>query len=168
VTVTYESIQTFTIGSNQSTIEFTGISQAYSDLVIACAVKVTAGGMAVRPNSNSGNVYSGTYMYGNGTTPTSSRLTTTDLGGTGIYLLNGSVSTTEFTTVVYHINAYSNTSFIKQFLIRYGNTVSSGLAGMGVGYFNSTAAISTLLFNLDGGGNFAAGTTISLYGIKEE
>ena len=168
MTVTYESLQTTTLGSNQSTIEFTGISQAYSDLVIACAVKITAGGMAVRPNSNTSSIYSGTYFNSNGTSATSSRLGTGDLGGTGIYLLNGSVSTTEYTTVIYNINAYSNTSHTKQFLVQYGNTVGSGLVGMSAGFFNSTAAISSLLFNLDGGGNFAAGTTITIYGIKEE
>jgi hypothetical protein len=168
MTVTYESLQTTTLGSNQATVEFTSISQAYSDLIISCAVKITAGGMAVRPNSNSSSIYSGTYFNSNGTNATSSRLTTGELGGTGIYLLNGSVSTSEFTTVVYQINGYSNTTHTKQFLIQYGNTITTGFAGVSAGFFNSTAAISSLLFNLDGGGNFAAGTTITLYGIKEE
>lgn len=160
---TYEPIYTTTLGSNQSTVSFSSFG-GYTDLRIVCNVKVTAGGFIFKPNSNSSSIYSATYLYGNGSSASSSRLTTGDLGGTGLYLLNGSVSNSNFIPVILDFMNYTNTTTYKTVLARFSNKDS--YVGASVLLAQTTSAITTLDFSCDGGGSIASGSTFTLYGIK--
>lgn len=161
---TYEPIATTTLGSNQASVTFSAIDQTFTDLLIIASIKVTAGGLVFKPNANNSSIYSGTQLYGDGSSATSNRLTTAQLGGTGLYLPNGSVSTTEFTVVHLHFQNYSNTTTNKTVISRYANSQSR--TGAGAHLAATTSAISSLVFSCDGGGNIASGTVITLYGIK--
>ena len=56
---TYTQIATTTLGSSQSTITFSSISGAYTDLVLVVTAKVSsATDLWVRANSDSGSNYS--------------------------------------------------------------------------------------------------------------
>lgn len=159
---TYTPIATTTLGSNQASVTLSSLG-GYTDLRIVLALKNTAGGFAIQPNSNTSSIYSTTNMRGNGTSASSTRLTTADLGGTGLYLQNGSVSTTDFSTVILDFLNYGNTTTYKTMLARFNNP--SNLVGATVGLMQSTAAITSLVFSCDGGGQLASGTVITAYGI---
>jgi len=162
-TVTYEPIATYTFPSN-GTFTFSNISGAYTDLRIVCNIKSTAGGMSFNPNNTSSSIFSMTYLRGNGSAASSTRLSTADLGGTGYYLFNGAVSTTNFETVTIDLFNYSNTTTYKTVLVRFNNSTS--WVGAAVGLAQTTSAITSLVFGFDGGGSYVSGSTITIYGIK--
>lgn len=160
--VTYTPITTTTLASNQSSVTFNSFS-GYTDLVIVCSIKITAGGLAFKPNNDSSSIYSANYLRGNGSTVNSYKLNTADLGGTGYYLFNGAVSNTNFTPVIINLQNYSNTTTYKPILARFNNT--ENYFGAGVLLAKTTSAITSLVFSCDGGGSIASGTTFTFYGI---
>jgi hypothetical protein len=160
---TYEPIYTTTLSSNQSTVSFNSFG-GYTDLKIVCNIKITAGGLIFKPNSNGSSIYSGTYLYSAGASASSSRLTTGDLGGTGLYLINGSVSNANFIPVILDFMNYTNTTTHKTVLARFSNTDT--YVGASVVLAQTTNAITTLDFSCDGGGSIANGSSFTLYGIK--
>jgi hypothetical protein len=159
---TYTPISTTTLGSNQASVTLSSFS-GYTDLRVVLNIKTTAGGFAIQPNSNSGSIYSTTNLRGNGSAASATRLSSADLGGTGFYLQNGSISTANFNTVILDFLNYANTSTYKTMLARFNNTVN--IVGTTVGAMQSTSAITSLVLSCDGGGNIASGTTITVYGI---
>lgn len=161
---TYQSLATTTLSVDTATVTFSNISGNYTDLVAVCSVKSTAGGFAVRINGSTSSIYSVTNLRGNGTAASSTRLTTSDLGGDGVYLQNGFVSTTEYTPVIWNFMNYSNTTTNKTVLVRASN--SGNFVAATVGLVQTTSAITSLTFRFDGGGSLASGSVISLYGIK--
>jgi len=160
---TYTPIATTTLGSNQSSVTLSSLG-GYTDLRIVLNLKITAGGFAIKPNSNGSSIYSVTNLRGNGTTASSTRLTTGDLGGTGLYLFNGSVSTSNFNTVTLDFLNYGNSTTYKTMLARFNNT--DNFVGTTVGLMQSTTAITSLYFYCDGGGQLASGSSITAYGIQ--
>ena len=54
---TYTPITTTTLGSNQSAVTFNSFG-GYTDLRMILNFKNTAGGLAIRPNSNTNSIYS--------------------------------------------------------------------------------------------------------------
>lgn len=160
---TLDPIVSYVVPTTTSSVSLTSLPQGYTDLEIRLAIKITAGGLAIKPNSNSSSVYSGTHLRGNGSTASSSRLTTGDLGGTGLYLVNGSVSTSNFSVVTLHLQAYSQANTPKTALARFSNP--DNLVGFSALFANFTAAIASLDFSCDGGGQIVAGSTFDVYGI---
>ena len=159
---TYEPIATTTLGSNQSNVTF-NLFSGYTDLRIVCNIKITAGGLAIKPNANNSSIYSVTNLRGNGSAASSTRLTTGDLGATGLYLFNGAVSTSNFNCVTLDFLNYANTTTFKTMLARFNNT--DNFVGATVGLAQTTSAITSLVFSCDGGGSIASGSTFTLYGI---
>ena len=74
---TYEKIATNTVsGSSTTSIEFSSISSAYTDLTIVLVGTLpTSNGVRVHFNSDTGNNYSYTSLRGNGTAASSSSAT---------------------------------------------------------------------------------------------
>lgn len=159
---TYEPITTHTLSSNQGTLSFNSFS-GYTDLRIVMSLKITGGGLTIKPNSNSSSIYSGTYLRGNGSAGSSIGLTTGDLGSSGLYLFNGAVSNSNFHTVILDFLNYTNTTTFKTMLAKFYNV--DNFVGISAGLAQTTAAITSIDFACDGGGQLSSGSTFNFYGI---
>jgi len=166
---TYEPIATTTLGSAQASYTFSSIPSTYTDLIIVASIKAdstTIATPALRFNGDTTSNYSATWLYGNGSTASSSR------GSNATYLYTGDyvagVESTNFATFISHIFNYANTTTYKTVLSR-NNQINSadGETGATVGLWRKTPeAISTILYTSTNGANYAAGSTFTLYGIK--
>ena len=161
MTSTYEMIATNTLGSASATVTFSSISGSYTDLRLI-VVGGFAGGLddlLVRVNSDSGTNYSRTFLYGDGSSAVSGRASNAN----GFYVagLNGgqSVSKWDFMN-------YSNTTTNKTVLVR--SDAANWATFATVALWRSTAAINAMSIANASAGNFNAGTTFTLYGIKAE
>ena len=155
---TYTPIQTQTLGSAASTVTFSSIPQTYTDLVIIFVAKNTGSlnnGKLIF-NSDTGSNYSGTRLEGNGSSAGSGRVTNTSA------LYTEEISTTDWTLTTVNVMNYSNTTTYKTTLIR-GGTASDRTAAW-VCLWRNTNAITNIDI-LTFGGNFATGSTFTLYGI---
>lgn len=161
-TNTYVALATQVLTSAASSITFSSIGAAYTDLVLVSNVKVSNVGEAVqiRFNSDSGNNYSFTQFQGNGTSATSSRSSNQSI----IYISNDS-SATNYGTAITHIMNYSNTTTYKTTLGRFSE--ASATSWVDVGLWRNTAAITSITLNVSGTSRtLSSGSTFSLYGIK--
>ena len=154
---TYEKIATNTLGSAASSVTFSSISGAYTDLVLICSVtKTGSSNTAFRLNSDSGSNYSNTFMLGNGTAAQSSRTANTTQG-----IIDYSDTTVNPVQSITHFINYSNTTTNKTVLCRSGSEYTIAYVNL----WRSTAAISTI-YVYNASGNFTTGSTFTLYGIK--
>lgn len=159
---TYQFLASQTLGSNQATVTFSGISGSYTDLVLIMNVKgSTANFPQLRFNSDTGSNYSRTVLTGNSSTASSSR----DSNATAAYInYNAYTSTSEFNynSITFIMN-YSNSTTYKTQLTRAGNA-SSGTDVVATLWRNTNAITSiTCMMNT---GDYATGSTVTLYGIK--
>jgi hypothetical protein len=160
--VTYEAIATQTLASAQTTVTFSGISQAYTDLVAVLNITSVGDNMLGRVGNgsvDSNNNYSYTRVSGNGSSATSAR------GSNSNYLVfDGAayLNTTPAVYVIQYMN-YSNSTTFKTILTR-GNNASVGTDALAL-LWRSTAAIDTISFN-SSSNQYATGSTFTLYGIK--
>lgn len=165
---TYEKIASTTVSSPTSSISFSSISSAYTDLQIIGSVKLQSSGVGselyMRFNSNSGTEYSRTVMSSNG-----SSVTGTQNSGATYIRLNYVCDpiTTAFTDVFIYIPNYTATATVHRVLsmLSRGSTSPLGIDYLAGTYHTNGAAISTITFTLEGGNNFASGCIWTLYGI---
>lgn len=163
--VTYSTIATTTLGSNQTTISFNSFS-GYTDLLCIYSARnssATGQDVYVQFNGDTGSNYSATLLYGTGSAAGSYRNTNDAAILLDFYGTPGPTSGS-FNTGQIHIMNYSNSTTYKTTLSRTGR-VDSGVDA-GVGLWRNTAAITSMLFKLSGSGNqFTTGSTFTLYGI---
>lgn len=161
--ITYTPIATQTTTSTSTTtITFSAIPSTYTDLVAVFNGATVVGIYDVLTsfNSDTGTNYSITGLRGNGTNVTTNRVSNTNY----IYPDYYSAVTTGFdANFIMHINNYSNTSTYKTALTRA--STNSRYSAMAINTWRSTAAINRIDFMI-GGSTYAAGSSISLYGIK--
>ena len=160
-TNTYVALDTQTLTSATSSITFSSISAAYTELVLVSNVKVSSTGEAVqiRFNGDTGNNYSFTQFQGNGTNALSSRSSNLSI----IYISNDG-SATNYGTAITHIMNYSNTTTYKSTLGRFSEASATSWSSSGL--WRSTAAITSLTLNVSGTSKtLSTGSTFSLYGI---
>lgn len=155
---TYEAIATTTLGSNQASVTFSSISQSYTDLILVNNATCTINTQVIgcQYNNDTGTNYSKTYLLGTGSTAFS--------GGNSNenYAVGGDAYDTLNTNIHYFFN-YANTTTYKTAIVRSNNAANR--VGAWVNLWRNTAAITTIkIFPLSG--NFASGSTITLYGIK--
>ena len=161
-TPTYTPIEAQTLSSAASSITFgTGgtIPQTYTDLVIVGNTKNTANDgdeVGIRFNADTGSNYSRTRLFGNGSSATSDRSTSTNKGALGIN------STSQFTPFIANVQNYSNSTTNKTVLSR---GTSTGYTSAYVSLWRNTAAITSITILPDSGTTFVAGSTFTLYGI---
>lgn len=158
---TYTPIATTTLGSAASSVTFSSISGAYTDLIIVTNTqRETTGsgpvGFSARFNGDTGTNYSNTALLGDGSSASSSR----DTNQTGVFVLLAPDS--QWGNSIIQINNYSNTTTNKTTLTRINATTN--YAGAFVGLWRSTAAINSITFY--GSVNIKAGSTFTLYGVK--
>lgn len=161
---TYEPIATTTLSSNSTSVVFSSIPQTYTDLIIVFNgfnTNATAMDFECEFNGDSGNNYSETGMQGDGSSASSFRHS--NYSGA----LLGSIWSTGRATVIGHFMNYTNTTTFKTCLGRF-STPSGGLVGATVSLWRNTSAITSINFNQPAGqsGQFASGSTFTLYGIK--
>lgn len=166
---TYEPIASQTLGGSATTITFSDIPGTFTDLIIAASPRLTFAGqsasLALRLNGDTGSNYSTTWIRGNGTSAESSRLS----NQSEMYVATISASTAAsniFTPCIVSICSYSNANVHK--------TVLSSSSGIDYGpmrlvnLWRSTSVVTSISLRSFGGtqGDFASGSTFSLYGIK--
>ena len=160
---TYEPIATTTLGSAASTITFSSISSAYTDLRIVLIGTATSGAAFIRFNSDTGTNYSYTGLRGDGTSATSTRESAVDK----IWLSLGSGPVSgipDFYTIDIFSYAGSTNKTTLQTSQMDHNGTDNGIDRI-VGLWRNTSAISTVTLGRNVG-NYSAGTTATLYGIK--
>ena len=162
-TNTYVALDKVTVGTAVSSVTFSSINQGYTDLVVVANGTInTAGQIRIRVGNGSvdtGSNYSGTNIYGDGSTAASGRESNTALP------FCTTMGTTQATSIFQFMN-YSNTSTYKTWLCRGANTASTVDAT--VVLWRSTAAINTITLYAYNSNNFAVGSTFSLYGIAAD
>lgn len=157
---TYVALRTETVATatNSVTFSLSGIS-GYTDLVLV--INNTHSTNAVdgwfRLNGDTGSNYSRTNLNGDGTSATSGRNSNVAFGY-GILVL-----TTPSTNILQFMN-YANTTTNKTVLMRSNNAGSGGYVQATVDLWRNTAAITSIEIGCVSG-NFAVGSTFSLYGI---
>ena len=158
-------IETKTLATGQSSIEFTDIPQDFTDLFILLSARGS------ETDAASGHVF---FLGFNGST---SNFSWRNLDGTGSAARSANAPNSVVTYVVpseYTANTFSNNSL---YIPNYTGSTYKSVSHDGVTENNATAsyqAIEALLWSntaaitsisLDPPGNFIAGTTVSLYGI---
>jgi hypothetical protein len=173
-TPTYEHITTTTLSSNTSTVDFTSITSAYTDLILTTQTKSVNGstaGHALRVNGDAG---SGNYFsvvaaqYGS---TSSSSMVFSNLGSsrTEGYAAWDAASNTDGMNqmAIIHFNSYSDTTKNKTFLTRVGsNAGNNNFNGneLIISTWNNTSAIDRItIINSE---VFAVGSIFTLHGIK--
>ena len=159
MTATYDCIATTTLGSAAASVSFSSITGSFTDLVVV--ISATQGSFdntGLRFNDDTGSNYSKTLIYGTGSTAASAR----DTSSSSMRIM---IAGTTVSSTVWHIMNYSNTTTYKTALCR--SDIASDQTRGGVGLWRSTSAITKLTF-LAESGNFASGSTFTLYGIKAE
>lgn len=159
---TYVPIQAITVSAGTTTIDFTGVPQTFTDLVIVANLRGnnvnTSTG--IRFNSDTATNYSLTGMSGEGANPISYRNTTSDR----ILLVSGSANwNSTWGTILINIPNYTNTTTNKTVLIRSGSSNGEVVAHAGVWRKTPEAITSITIFAP--AGSWAADTTFTLYGI---
>jgi hypothetical protein len=171
---TYESIATTTLGSAQTTVSFTNISQSFTDLKLVISnVKTTTTARNVFIRVGNGSIDSGSnYSHTNlgaralSATPFSDRQTSQTSGKLSWY----TASTTTYPQMsVVDILNYSNTTTNKTMIsntrVDPGDGTYSGVEVLVI-LWRSTSAINYLDVFTDVADSFQSGSIFTLYGIK--
>lgn len=159
MTITYEKIATNTLGSNQSSVTFSSITNAYTDLVIVIdGTSTTSAEMFMRFNSDSSSNYSFMQFYSDG----GSR--GTDIRNNQTEGRIGSIRTAQ-NSVICNIFNYANTTTFKTSTSRDGT--GTVITNTFTNLWRSTSAINTIQF-YPPTGQFNSGMVFTIYGIKAE
>lgn len=162
-TPTYTPLATITLSGNASSVTFSNISQAYTDLVITSSSNSNAlSWLLLRANPitfvhNHINLFSRA-GYGNYTTSvTNSEEIVTNIYSEGSTLRRSTIT---------HVLDYSRTDRHKQILMRHSDSQSNySYQGMAYGHFRTNSAITSLTI-VSEGSTFTAGSSFSLFGVK--
>jgi len=172
---TYTPIQTVTAtNTNSSDYVFTNIPSTYTDLMV---VVYTRGVASYNPQQfamylgDSTSLWQSTQygyntIYGDGSSVGATR--TNNASGYFQYggIPGGTSSTNAFSTHIFHIMNYANTSVFKTIISRSAKDLNgSGTTAMQVCVARSTTAVTRVGVATYGDGNLAVGTTFTLYGI---
>lgn len=165
-TNTYVALDKKTVASAVSNVEFTGISGAYTNLILQVngTYSVADATFGIQFNGDGGTNYSDTDFYGNGSTAGSYESVSASSIQAGWYPYSSSQGEPGSSKI--YIPNYSSTVDPKTTLERAGMGGGQGVY-MRTGRWNNTAAITSIKLVMSTG-NFAVGTTFSLYGIAAE
>lgn len=161
---TYEKIQSITLSSDQASIDFTVITNVWTDLKISFVGGQSANNdsFMIRFNGDSGSNYTSSYMFGvgSGTNPSAACTNNTtalinfgDLGGTAIESL-----------IDININSYAETNRYKSTLSNYASKQRARILFNG-GLWRSNSAITDIKLLMSGSDLLKTGSVATLYGI---
>lgn len=160
------------LASDQSTVSFTGISQAYSALKIVGMGRVTQGvafgNVFVQVNGDGNTNYDYQYMSGNNTTIAGASAQAANSGFCGLFPGTSSTRTTQAGMFEITIPYYALTTFEKQIQSIFSASATNAVTGQQVveslTSWRSTAAINRVDF-LPAANQFKAGSVFTLYGM---
>ena len=159
-TPTYTALATITLSSSASSVTFSSIPSTYRDLVLVVnATQAASKNVQMRINGDSGSNYSDVIAFGySGGTVSNSA------SGAQIRLSTSSIGSNWQTTV--QIQDYSATDKHKTILQR--ENTDTTYVKMLAGRWASTSAVTSISLGSYTGdtGDFASGSTFSLYGIE--
>jgi hypothetical protein len=165
-TNSYFSIATTTVGSGgASSVTFSSIPSTYTHLQLRgrCSNAYGSGNSNVSVYANSDTTttnYYSHYLYGNGSSAGASS------SANSLQTFQASGSSTYPSVFVLDLLDYTNTNKYKTFRTLSGYDANgSGLMALTSALWKNTAAVSSLQFVAEDG-NWNAGTTFALYGIK--
>ena len=159
---TYEPIATTTLGSAAANISFTSISASYTDIrvVLVGSHESTATTLRMQVNSDTGTNYSYTELIGDGAAASSSSGTSSSRINCG----NANFNNTQPSLITVDWFSYTGSTNKTCLVTASQDRNGSGSVLRTVGLWRSTSAITSVqLFPATG--NFATGTTATLYGI---
>ena len=174
VTNSYESIATVTLGSAQSSIEFTSIPSTFKHLQIrgiarsANAATAEQGKLQMNGDTSASN-YAFHSLKGNGSAASAEGYGTGVVAGVaGVFRITANTAPANtFGVTVVDILDYANTNKYKTVRILTGQDQNgSGDIQFNSGLWLNTAAITSLNFTMQGSGNFMQYSQFALYGIK--
>lgn len=161
--LTYDAIATTTLAAATSSVTFSSVPSNYTDLVVVCNIKGNSAniGCTLQLNGDTTTVYSVTQCNANqNPSITSNRYT----AQSNITLTSNYTSgTNEWTSVVWNIMNYANTTTNKNVLARYARSTYE--SGFSAGLWRSTSAINQLVFGSIAN-SFAIGSIFTIYGIR--
>lgn len=160
---TYKPLQSLTLSADTATAVFSNIDQSYTDLRVVLSGKPTSDNITYRLQFNgdsSSGLYSFTTMGATSGGQVTYRYSSYNYLNT--FIMNGALSTS-ISNVTLDIQSYQDTNTFKSCLIR-SNDGNSEVQLIG-GVWRSTSAINSITV-YSSSGSLAAGTTLSLYGIK--
>jgi hypothetical protein len=161
---TYEPIQTTTLTTAETTINFNTITGAYTDLVLVAYLQMSSSGNTVYSTVNNAAAnYLINYISGGTQGPSAGRGTDITFG----YGLGGwayGYSSGRFTIVAHFLN-YSNTTTHKTILSNWADASANN--EMFVNIYPSTTAISSIQLKNNGTQTFNVGSQVTLYGITK-
>lgn len=163
-TSTEVAIATTTLSSTATSVTFSGISGAYTDLRLVARVSASANfvGVLVRFNSDTGTNYSDTYLNGNGSTASSSRNT----GATYINLNPGNNFPTDPGGLLEcDIFSYAGSTNKTVIATTSVDRNGAGTISKTVGLWRNTSAITSITMLTNAVDGYAAGSMFTLYGI---
>lgn len=158
---TYEPIATTTLSTTTFNFSFTGIANTWTDLRLVLVSTSTSGSdIAIRFNSSSTG-YSNTAIEGTGTSALSYR----DTSVSQIRFARQGDDTTIPTLKTVDIFSYAGSTYKTCLLTANMDKNGDGTVCYTVGLWQNTSAITAITVYRSSG-NFNAGTTATLYGIK--
>lgn len=172
---TYTPIATFTtVNTSVNDYSFTNIPSTYTDLVLVASLRGVASqasqqlGLFLGDTSGffQASQNSNTNLYSDGSSALSSR--TSNASGNFVPggIPGGTSTSGVFGSYVFHIMNYSNTTTFKTVISRTSKDLNgSGITSMQTATIRSTNAITGCGLATYGDGNFAVGSTLTLYGI---
>ena len=169
--VTYNLIASNTLSSSAASVTFSAIPNTFTDLVLRMSVRSTSTAanfvsMLGNYNTDTGstNTYSITVLKGDGSTASSYRESNYFfISNTSVNAANSTSNT--FTSYELYIPNYLVSANKPYSIISAGETNATGADISAVaGLWRNTAAITQIV--LDPAGDFAAGSSFFLYGIK--
>ena len=170
-------IATTTLGSAQSSIEFTSIPADYTHLQIRGLVRVQSSGgvdgdnLKMQFNSDTATNYSRHGLVGSGATATSFGAASASFAGVGVALRSAALAN-NFSVSIIDILDYANTNKYKttRAISGYDNNGTGSYPGYAIlysGNWRSTSAITSIKLTTDADGtNFLQYSSFALYGVK--
>lgn len=170
-------IASATATGSSGTFSFENIPATYQDLCVVVQIRTDQSTVTSRSNelrvllNNSFTGYSNTRLIGDGTSAQSAR-DTSQSSIWGGYIPISTDTAGIFAVQSFHILNYANTSTYKTVLYRAAldkngsSTNGTGTTMLGAGLWQNTSAVSIFRVDTFGFGNYTAGSTATLYGIR--
>jgi hypothetical protein len=165
-------IQTVTLSSTSSSITFSNIPQNYTDLKLVASTRANSTnsgyerlGLGMAFNGSLSDI-SSKFLYGDGSSTTSFTYTNGYIG----WMPAADATANTYSTCDIRITNYTSANH-KSFSVDFpsvNNSTTTSKVSLCVvsGLWSQTAAITSLTFSVEGGGLFASGSSITLYGIS--
>lgn len=165
-------ISTVTVGSGgASSIDFVGIPQGYTDLILKVSARSTSssGDCRIELNGSGGTAYSGRLLYGDGSAAASASNSGQALMSWGAGSINRSTTTSNtFANTEVYIPNYtsSNNKSVSTDSVEENNATQA-YSQLAASLWASSAPVTSIKLTPSGSGNFVQYSTATLYGIRK-